>query len=71
VASWKSLGAQVVAATPVTLPVGTTTDVPVTSTAACPSGTVAISGGESISDLTFAYVIQSVQAGLPGAPPTG
>jgi hypothetical protein len=69
--SWKSLGAQVVAAAPVTLPVGTTSDVPVTATASCPSGMVAISGGESLSDLAFAFVIQSVQVSLPGAAPTG
>ena len=32
---------------------------------------VAISGGESLSDLAFAVVIQSVQVSLPGAAPTG
>jgi hypothetical protein len=69
--SWKSLGAQVVAAAPVTLPVGTTTVVPATATASCPSGTVAISGGESISDTTYAFVIQAVQGGPAGAAPTG
>jgi hypothetical protein len=62
--SWKSLGAQVVAAAPVTL---STTGVPLTATATCPAGTVAISGGETMSDPDFAFVVQSVQAGLPGA----
>jgi hypothetical protein len=32
---------------------------------------IAISGGESLSDLAFAFVIQSVQVSLPGAAPTG
>ena len=48
--SWKSLGAQVVAAPPIVLPVGTTQVIPATAAASCPAGTVAISGGESISD---------------------
>ncbi len=69
--SWKSLGAQVVAAPPVVLPVGTTQVIPATAAATCPAGTVAISGGESISDTTNAFVIQSVQVGAPGAAPTG
>jgi hypothetical protein len=69
--SWKSLGAQLVAAPPVTLPGATFTDVPATGTASCPTGTVAISGGESLSDTTNAFVIQSFQAGQPGAQPTG
>jgi hypothetical protein len=70
--SWKVLGAQVVAAPPVTLPGATATSfVAATATATCPNGTVAISGGESISDVTKAFVIQSLQAGAPGAPPTG
>jgi hypothetical protein len=73
--SWKSLGAQVVAAAPVTL---STTGAPLSATATCPAGTVAISGGETFSDPAFAFVVQSVQAGLagaqaglPGAAPTG
>ena len=69
--SWKSLGAQVIAAAPVTLPVGTTTDIPATATASCPAGTVAISGGESISDTTNGFVIQALQGGPAGAAPTG
>ena len=70
--SWKSLGAQVVAAPPVGLPVGTTTIIPATATASCPTGTVAISGGEVLSDTSNSFVIQSLQAGpAAGAPPSG
>ena len=69
--SWKSIGGQVVAAPPVVLPVGTTALVPATATATCPTGTVAISGGESISDTTNAFVLQALQVGAPGAAPTG
>jgi hypothetical protein len=77
--SWKSLGAQVVAAAPVTLPVPTSPAIiPVSATATCPAGSVAISGGQTVSDTANAFVIQSVQAGLvgaqaglPGAAPTG
>lgn len=69
--SWKALGAQLVAAAPVALPVGTTSIVPATGTATCPAGTVAISGGESISNVADAFVIQAVQVGSPGGAPTG
>jgi hypothetical protein len=77
--SWKSLGAQVVAGPSVALPVSTSSQaIPITSTAACPAGTVAVSGGESISDPVNAFVIESVQAGSagaavgqPGAAPSG
>jgi trimeric autotransporter adhesin len=76
--SWKSLGAQIVAAPPVALPVSGTHATPISATATCPAGTVAISGGETMSDPSQAFVIQSVQAGLagaqaglPGAAPTG
>ena len=71
--SWKSLGAQVVAAPPIVLPVGTTQVIPATAAATCPAGTVAISGGESISDTTNAFVNPrfQVQVGAPGAAPTG
>jgi 3D (Asp-Asp-Asp) domain-containing protein len=69
--SWKSLGAQVVAAAPVVLPVGTTSFVPATATASCPSGTVAISGGATVSDTTYGFVVQAFQGGPPGAAPTG
>ena len=76
--SWKSLGAQIIAAPPVTLPVSGTHITPVVGTATCPAGTVGISGGETMSDPSQAFVIQSgqaglagSQAGLPGAAPTG
>ena len=69
--SWKALGGQIVAATPIALPVATTDVVPVTATASCPPGTVAISGGKLISDPVFAYVIQSLPAALPGGAATG
>jgi hypothetical protein len=69
--SWSKLGGQLIASAPVTLPVGTTTVVPATATAACPPGSAAISGGELVSDTTNAFVIQSVQIGALGGVPTG
>jgi hypothetical protein len=69
--SWSKLGAQFAVSAPVTLPVGTTTVIPATGTAVCPPGFAAISGGESVSDVTNAFVIQSAQLGAPGAAPTG
>lgn len=70
--SWRSLGGQVVAATPVTLPGATSVAYyPATATVSCPSGMVAISGGESFTDTSNAFVIQSAQVGVPGTAPTG
>jgi hypothetical protein len=69
--SWSRLGAQVVASAPVALPVGTTALVPATGQALCPTGLVAISGGESLTDTTNSFVIQSAQINVGAAAPSG
>jgi hypothetical protein len=68
--SWKTLGAQISTGTPVVIPVATTTSFfSRVGTATCPTGTFAISGGESFSD-SGEIVMQSVQV-ASGTGPSG
>ena len=54
---------------PVNLPAPTSPALtPVSATATCPAGSVAISGGQTVSDTANAFVIQSVQAGTRRCP---
>jgi hypothetical protein len=62
--SWKTLGAQVVSSAATTIPVNQFATV----TAACPSGSVAVSGGESFGDPSTQFVIQSGPSSASGAP---
>ena len=59
-----------IAGAPLALPVGPPYAV-ATTTASCPAGTVAISGGESFSDPSNSFVVQAFQAGQAGSAPTG